>query len=415
MKNALVVAAVVILSCAFVPAQQYQVLYNFPSGYQPLGGLVFDSAGNLYGTTSYGGVGGCFAGSTCGTVFELSPGGGGTWTETTIYEFCANGGGCPDGTFPLAGLAIDSQGNLFGTTTYGGSSSANCYLDGCGVAFELSPPSTQGGAWTYTKLYTFCSATNCTDGAFPRYGALTLDKQGNLYGTTEGGGTDRHNGGPNPSGGVVFELSPSNGGWTETVLYNFCSAGEQQDQCSDGSQPQSSVTLDQSGNLYGTTIWGGLYSAANTEGSGLVFKLSPGSNGWTETIVHAFPASGANGSNPTAPVSFDSSGNLYTTFSGYYAQGISGVGRMSQGGHLREILLTDITGSGVLIDNKRNVLYGYSFNEIYEINQSGNVIQLPDNGSVAYGNLIEDTSGNLYGVSSTGGTYGGGVVYEITP
>jgi hypothetical protein len=413
MRNALLWIAVLILSCAFAPAQQYQVLFNFPAGYQPLGGLVFDKAGNLYGTTSYGGVGGCYGGSTCGTVFELSPSQNGTWTSTTIYEFCANNSSCPDGNFPLAGLAIDPLGNLYGTTAYGGDYST-CQLDGCGVAFELSPPSAPGGAWTYTSLHTFCSALNCTDGANPRWGALTLDKSGNVYGTTEAGGSPSgYN--VNGEGGVVFELSPGNSGWTETVLYNFCSVTNQQRQCLDGSFPQSSVTFDRSGNLYGATMWGGLFSKGDNEGSGLLFKLSPGSNGWTETTVFAFPPAGYSGSNPTAPIAFDGSGNLYTTFSGYYGKGIAGVGEISPGGQTRKIFLDAITPSGVLIDSKRNVLYGYSFSNIYEIDPAGHLTFLSGPGPVAYGNLIEDSAGNLYGVSSEGGTYGGGVVFEVTP
>jgi uncharacterized repeat protein (TIGR03803 family) len=404
MQNALLLAAVVILSCMYVAAQQYQVLYDLPSDSEPLGGLVFDSAGNLYGTTGGGGVSGCFGGSVpCGTVFELSPGSGGTWTFTTIYEFCASDRNCPDGAFPLAGLAIDSLGNLYGTTQYGGMSTCEV---GCGVVFELSPPSARGGTWTYTNLHTFCSITDCADGANPRFGALTLDKIGNLYGTAENGGK---------GAGVVFELSPLGGGWTETVLYNFCSDVGLNNQCLDGNTPQSSVTFDQAGNLYGTTMWGGLYSYKNGLGSGVVFKLSLGTNGWTQAVVYAFPGSGSKGSNPIAPVGLDPSGNLYTTASGYYAEGVSGVGKISRGGQAHEIRLDDTAPSGVLIDTKRNVLYGYTFSSVYEINASGKITSLPDGGSVAYGTLIEDESGNLYGVSSQGGRFGGGVVYEITP
>ena len=157
-------------------------------------------------------------------------------TEKALYRFT----GGNDGANPRGGLVFDSSGNLYGTTTYGGGTNQNrlCANYGCGVVFELSPNS--GGGWSETILYSFCSATGCTDGAQPEAG-LIFDAAGNLYGTAGGGAN---------AGGVVFELSPnSGGGWTESVLYNFCSLTN----CADGQLPSGAVTFDLAGNLYGTT------------------------------------------------------------------------------------------------------------------------------------------------------------------
>ncbi len=402
MSRTLSVAAVVIVVCGFLPAQQFKVLYTFPQGWGPVSTLTFDKAGNLYGTTASGGFASCFGG-LCGTVFELSPNSNGTWTETTLYSFS----GAASGYFPLAGLAIDSSGNLYGTTQQGGE--GGCYPDGCGLVFELSPPSIPGGNWNYAVIHTFCSAPNCADGAIPRYGTLTLGGNGNLYGTTMAGGSGTGRG-QNGDNGVIFELSPGVGGWTETVLYNFCSNVGQQYLCLDGNAPQSSVTFDQSGNLYGTTLWGGL----GTD-SGLIFKLSPQPNGWTETILYAFPAS--YGGNPMAPVTFDGVGNIYSTFSGAYGNGQSGVGRITHGGLPTEIFLNGSVfgGMGVLIDGKRRVLYGATGGNLYEIDQSGRQTVLYSFDGFT-GGLIEDSSGNLYGPAYVGEEYNGnGEVFELSP
>jgi len=408
MSRTLSVAAVVIAVCGFLPAQQFNVLYTFPKGWGPVSTLAFDKAGNLYGTTMAGGSTSCFGG-LCGTVFELSPNSNGTWTETTLYSFT----GAASGYFPVAGLAIDSSGNLYGTTQQGGG--GGCYPDGCGLAFELSPPSVPGGNWNYTIIHTFCSAPDCADGAIPRYGTLTFDGKGNLYGTTQAGGTGTGRG-VDGDNGVVFELSPGIGGWTETVLYNFCSDVGQDYLCLDGNAPQSGVTFDRAGNLYGTTLWGGRYAT----NYGLIFKLSPGLDGWTETTLYAFPPSGIYGSNPMGPVAFDGAGNVYTTFSGEYGNGQSGVGRMARGGRPSEIFLDGLVFGdiGVLIDGKRRVLYGATGANLYEIDQSGSLTVLysfePFVG--ATGSLIEDSSGNLYGPAYAGNDYNGnGEVFEYSP
>ena len=194
-------------------------------GNQPTDGVVMDSGGNLFGTTPYGGVNHCQGG--CGTVFELTPSGGG-WSEQIIYRF----EGVPDAQRPYAGLIIDSAGNLYGAGYEGGE-------NGGGAVFELSPAA---GSWDYTVLYNLSGSDN---GPFVR---LTMDSSGNLYDTTI-----------SPS--TIFELSPSGGGWTYTDLHDFSG--------NDGSYPRGSVTLDGEGNLYGTTSMGG------ADGQGTAWELTP--------------------------------------------------------------------------------------------------------------------------------------------
>jgi len=278
MKQVFFCVLLVLASCSFMLGQTYKVLWSFGGspndGANPTSDFVFDSAGNMYGTTQTGGNStnvSCLRENLmpgCGTVFELSPNSDGSWTETVVYNFCANypTGVCPDGQQPTAGLAMDSAGNLYGTTRQGG---VSCAVDGagCGTVFELSPPSVQGGAWTQEILYVFCSMGQnpCPDGALPT-SHLTLDSAGNLYGTTtEGGGGAWY-------GGTVFELSPENGAWTEAVLYAFCTTGELY-HCPDGTNPQAGVTFANLGNLYGTTEWGGSPSGG---GTGTLFELSRG-------------------------------------------------------------------------------------------------------------------------------------------
>jgi uncharacterized repeat protein (TIGR03803 family) len=231
------------------------VLYSFcalggcTDGENPEARLIRDAlSGNLYGTTYYGGA------NDEGTVFELTPpaAGPGMWTETVLYSFCAQGGDeCTDGENPEARVIRDPSGNLYGTTPYGGAY-------GEGTVFELTPPATGQTAWTESVLYSFCAhgGRDCTDGSYPEAG-LIRDMSGNLYGTTEDGGTD--------GGGTVFELSPNKAytAWTESVLYSFCAHRD----CTDGSYPEAGVIRDKSGNLYGTTSEYGAY------GGGAVFEL----------------------------------------------------------------------------------------------------------------------------------------------
>ena len=243
-------------------------------GLQPLGGVVFDAAGNLYGTTYLGGTSGM------GTVFEATRSGQ-SWTETVIYNFA----GGSDGANPVAGLTFDSAGNLYGTTYSGGA-------NGWGTVFKLSP---SGSGWTKTVIYNF---QNANDGRAPA-GGVIFDQAGNLYGGTVFGGAN--------SGGVVYELSPSNGSWTLTPLYSFSGVAG----------PYNKLTFDASGSLYGTTYRDG----ANLVGS--VFKLTQSDGNWTFTDLYDF--TGANdGGYPTSSVAVDVHGDVYGTASsgGTIGQGV---------------------------------------------------------------------------------------------
>jgi uncharacterized repeat protein (TIGR03803 family) len=253
---------------------QETVLYSFPppgpEGCCPYGGVVRDPAGNLYGTA--------------GVAFEISQGTGG-WQGTVLHTFPSHSG---DGSVPFAGPILDAAGNLYGTTEHGGKSQDRCD-EGCGTVYKLAPQ--PDGTWTETILHNFHARG---DGAFPGVGALILDGSGNLYGTADGGGATGY--------GVVFKLSATPAGpWKETVLYNITGGA-------DGDHPAAGVVMDQAGNLYGTTIAGG---DANC-GCGVVFKLAPRANGhWKYTVLHRF--TGYDGAEPDANLVLDSQGNLYGT------------------------------------------------------------------------------------------------------
>ncbi len=248
------------------------VLYRFTGGsdaaYPGYGDLTFDAAGNIYGTTTSGGTGECRGyGPGCGVVFKLSRSGGG-WTESVLHAL----NGLTDGAYPFSGVIFDSAGNLYGTTL--------------GNVYELAH---SGSVWTETVLYTFRGQG---DGTLA-YGGLIFDQQGNLYGTTYEGG------GPN-GGSAVYELQHAGGNWTYQLLAAL------------GTGATDTPTMDASGNLYGTI--GGEFGP----NFGLVFKLSPGSNGWTYTYLFDFGgAPFGDGFSPVGGVVLDASGNLYgTTFEG---------------------------------------------------------------------------------------------------
>ncbi|HXM11037.1 MAG TPA: choice-of-anchor tandem repeat GloVer-containing protein [Terriglobales bacterium] len=240
--------------------------------------LIFDSAGNLYGTTESDdiGSGGPCANAGCGVVFELSPAGG-NWTETVLYTFCQQIG-CTDGSNPINGLIFDTKGNLYGTTLTGGSGSG-------GTVFELSP---SGSDWTEQVIY--LTSYNSSAG-------LTIDATGNIFGATES---------------AVFELSPKHkGGWKSAVIHTFTGGTK------DGSGAEETPVLDATGNLYGTTTGGGIYN------NGTVYKLSPPKGKWNETILYSFKGGPKDGSLPWAGIVFDAGGNMYGTTlnGGKYGEG----------------------------------------------------------------------------------------------
>lgn len=374
-------------------------------GSGPYGRLVFDNAGNLYGTTTAGGSN-CQSNGGCGIVFELSPSSSG-WTEAVLYNFCAdNLDDCPDGSTPFAGLTFDRVGNLYGTTETGGV--------GFGTVFELSPPSSnRTGLWTETVLFAFQGSAK-QDGAFPYSGTLNWDPSGNLYGTTTSGGSG--------SNGTVFKLSPQlGGGWKETILHRF--------KGSDGASPEAGVAIDNSGNLYGTTKGGGPANA------GVLYRLSPNSQGtWTETVLYAFD--GLTGANPMSAVSIDHAGNLYGTFldggEGACVFGACGgvfkLARGAGGGLSKHFFLFDGKDggnpmSGVLIDNKTGAVFGTTWNgnNVYEIEGEKETVlyqfcSQPNcaDGSGPAGGLLTSRGDVLYGVTTQGGARNYGVVFMLS-
>jgi uncharacterized repeat protein (TIGR03803 family) len=343
-----------------------KVLHNFPSddkdGAYPLASLVFDTAGNLYGTTEYGGS------EASGTVFELTPEAGGKWTEKVLHSFNENG---TDGYNPQqASLILDAAGNLYGTTPFGGPL-GGCSDLGCGTVFELTHKA--GGKWTEKVLHSFHD--NGKDGYDPE-ARLILDTAGNVYGTTTyGGGASTY--------GTVFELTPKAGGrWAEKVLHRFDYNGK------DGVNPYAGLILDTAGNLYGTTGGGGAYTY------GTVFELTHKAGGkWTEKVLHNFNDNGKDGYLPAASLIFDSAGNLYSTTN---VGGASGAGCGGEGcGTVFE--LTPKAGGRWT----EKVLHSFSDNG--------------KDGVSPYAGLIFDAAGNLYGTTYFGGASGVGTAFEIKP
>jgi hypothetical protein len=365
-------------------AQTETVLYSFqgtPDGLQPSSALVEDSQGNLYGTTPNGG-----AGSGFGTAFQLTPPSttGGSWTETVIYSF---GSTTTDGTFPLAGLIFDKQGNLYGTTFYGGT--GNCSLGGpviaCGTVFKLSPPASPGGTWTESILYSFQGGT--ADGRFPA-ASLIFDEQGNLYGTTTSGGNGFCYGFPGLCG-IAFKLSPPTtpgGAWTERIIHNFGNG-------SDGQNPAAALLLDKSGVLFGTTEFGGQNNCDPDIGAlfcGTIFQLSPPvepSKHWSERFISLGPGIAQGFFSPAGLVQ-GPNGNFYgVTTNGGPGQCIDELGFPF--------------GCGVVFEVTPPALnHGHwRFRTLYEFTGMGD-------GAIPLSTLITDNAGNLYGAAAGGGGLG---------
>jgi uncharacterized repeat protein (TIGR03803 family) len=424
-------ALAVLINPAPALAQTETVLhsfdYNYHDGFHPVGTLVLDSAGNLYGTAGYGGENaGCYTdGQGCGSVFELMPSAGGGWTEKPLHNFA----GGNDGAYPWAGVIFDAAGNLYGTTPYGGRNNK-------GTVFELSPAA--GGGWREKILHNFGSGA---DGYDP-VGALVFDNAGNLYGTTSYGGAYGVGGG---NSGTVFELSPTSGGWREKILHSFGHGH-------DGFAPSSNLIFDAAGNLYGTTYYGGLSSSeCNPDvhvSCGTVFELSPTSDGpWTEKILHSFGDAGVDGNFPYGGLVFDSAGNLYGTTTGGgdsticpQAVGCGIVFELlpASGGSWMETILHNFAGdttdgaspdASLIFDSSGN-LYGtasaygpYGDGTVFEFTPSGSVwtetilhgFGHGSDGKYPNAGVVFDSAGNLYGSTIEGGDYGDGIVFKLTP
>jgi uncharacterized repeat protein (TIGR03803 family) len=372
-------------------------LYSFAGGadgYSPHGPVIFGYAGDLYGTTQYGGA------HDDGTVFQLVPSSSGSWTKHTLYSFAAGA----DGTLPDAGLTRDARGDLFGTVYQGGAG-------GHGAVFELVRG--VGNTWTKRNLYSFSGGN---DGGLPTAG-LTRGPGGVLYGTTSGGGADGQ--------GVVFELTPGTSGWTETVLHSFTwpSGG-------DGAAPSANLTLGSGGNLFGTTVSGGAYDM------GIAFELSPGPSGWTETILHTFTG-GKDGGEPMSDLRFDGATLIGTTTSGGSGNGV--VYRLRPPGTSNpnwseRVLFTFAGGAsggqpfaGVVL-GKNGAIYGTTSTGVYGAGGvvyklsmvagvwTENVLYTYENaGNGSYADITRDAEGNLYSTTPYGGSYKQGDVVEVAP
>lgn len=418
--------------------QTYKVIYSFTGGVDggnPDAGLIMDGAGNLYGVNSYGGGSpNCmspFGDVGCGTAFELAHSGSG-WTMVPLYQFQ----GALDGFTPAAALTFGPDGSLYGTTSdqslgydlfrtrNPAPSGDDCDGYACGTVFKIAPPANAApnflGGWTHTVLHRFQGYP--VDGNAPYHSPVTFAADSTMYLTTYMGGTIVI------GGGTVTTLKPSNGGWVESILYNFQYPED------DGHYPMSGVILDRAGNLDGTTF----YDGRPYGGYGTVFQLTPSGTGWTENILHLFQG-GSDGAHPIAGLISDSSGNLYGATAGGYPQPNATVFMLTPTDHgwIFKVLYTfdnnlEYPAATLAMDTAGN-LYGTTYADSYP--NMGHLFKLApgpsgwtytsvrdfcrewnctDGGGVRSSVLVAP-NGILYGTAYWGGTYGHGIVFEVTP
>jgi uncharacterized repeat protein (TIGR03803 family) len=377
-------------------AATYKVLHAFtgtPDGGGLFDRLAMDTSGNLYGTTWAGGTYGE------GTVFELSPSGGGSWTEAIIHDFCADYPQCSDGYLPMRGLTLNAAGSLYGTTqdtvfelnpgdgTWSFSviqdtATFDLIVDAAGSLYtetgpgkcnggyvlKLKPPP-DGGYWIPKDLYDFCVHNGqWNKGNSPIHG-LSWDAGGNLYGVTGYGGTYNH--------GVVFQLRHTPSGWKEHVLHNF--GGKR-----DGLFPYGGVVVDSAGNVYGSTLQGGS-TRCGGPGCGTIYKVSKQPDGmWKETILFRFPEWAESG-DPVGTLALDAAGNLY---------GVAGGGGNQ-------------CSCGVVFKLAHNPDDTWTYTILHRFHGT--------DGALPVAGVILDANGNIYGTTSTGGAGGYGVVFKIVP
>ncbi len=360
------------------------IVYSFAGGsdgaHPYAGALVFGPDGALYGTTYGGGNGGCGSqGFGCGTVFKLNPPATicvaalCSWTETVLYRFS----GGTDGASPRAGVVFDLAGNLYGTTLFGGSTSGLCSVTGCGVVYQLSP---SGSGWTQSVIHTFTSGT---DGSIP-YSGLTFDGARNLYGTTSSGGSS--------GAGTVYQLTPSGSGWIENIIYSFSGGA-------DGSAPAADLIFDSSGRLYGLALNGGQGGSAPrqrrdalTRGmvslqqlppvNGTAFRLTPIGSNWSFELLYTFALANNGGEGPVYSVIMDSAMNLYgTTIGGGLPPAYDGAVYKLTPGQPE-----------------------WTYTALYNFSENGN-------GADPECAVVFDAQGNLYGTALGGA----GVVWQLIP
>ncbi len=408
-----VVALAIVLGVTMVvtpsaSAQTFTVLHTFTGGGDgalPGAGLTMDEGGNFFGSTESGGAAGP---NSYGTVFKLSHTRSG-WSLNPLYSFAGN----DDGASPAARVVIGPDGTLYGTTSAGGS--GGCGGGGCGTIFSLRPPTNAPTNaltdWSETVLYRF---TGGVDGAFP-VGDLVFDQDGNISAGSGGGSSQM---------GTVYALTPSDGGWTQNVLWTF-SGGK------DGGRPAAGVIFDSAGNLYGTTQIGGV------NGFGSVFQLAAAGSSWSQSTVYSFQ-NGSDGANPVGGLIFDSSGNLYgTTTSKGQGQGgtVFALTRRQNGAWAFSVLYAFAGQSGngprssLTMDAAGN-LYGTTYKDgaygsgsafkLIPFNDGWTYTDLHDftsgsDGAQPASSLVLDASGNVYGTALAAGGFDSGIVFEITP
>jgi len=374
------------------PAGEETVLHTFTGGSDgafPAGGVILDFAGNLYGTTVAGGdkkpeichFSNFIPG--CGVVYEITAAG----RFKVLYTFS----GGKDGWYPYAGVVFDSNGNLYGTAEAGGNYPKVCGGYGCGVVFKLTP--TAHGPWKETVLYAF---RGVRDGDGPV--GVTFDSGGNLYGVAFNGGDKSVECDGYLGCGVVFKLAPTrNGPWTETVLHAFRDGN-------DGAFPQGTPFVDQQGNVYGTTVFGGdtkrsqCNGRGDPPGCGVVYEITAAGR---FKVLHKFTGSG-DGGLARAPVVFDSAGNLYS-------QTVNGGDSNCNEGY----------GCGVVFELTPTTKGPWTETFLYDF-------ALGTDGGIGQSNLLLDSAGDIFGMTTGGGNdsecnpnhfggYGCGVVFELTP
>jgi uncharacterized repeat protein (TIGR03803 family) len=322
-----VLATALLMAPAARAGTKYKVLHAFGRGNDGGGvyaSVTLDGQGNLYGTTTGGGS------HNSGTVFELTPMGGGRWAEKILHSFCSLPR-CVDGGLLWAGLVVDAAGKLYGASTT--------------VVFELSPTLDSADGWSFHLLLSHAGSGS----------SLVLDKVGDLYGPI---GPGKY------GGGAVTEASAGSDGWTDTYLYSFCPKFG----CLDGDEPSTVLTRDAKGNLYGATLRGGRGKA------GVAFELEHTANGWKEHVLHNFPAHSGDGYPPSSGLTLDSVGNLYGTT-------LQGGSKRCEGG-----------GCGTVFQLMRGTDVRWKETILY------NFPTLKD-GAGPGGGLAIDMAGNLYGTS----------------